>query len=320
MFGPVPLKLHGRVLNNISTDLVAFAEHMPLEFNRKPRTLEDVRRWKATEFRQFLQYTGPIVLFKLKSEYLSYYNNFLSLSVSLRILLSLEYCFEYNNCAKNLLIHFVKNFIDLYGPQFDTYNLHGLIHLSDDVFELGALDLCSAFQFENFLQVFKNNIRKGDKPLQQIIKRFGEISNTDFWAKNISPCNSINLNYSKAHSSDLLLPGCDKLLRQFRSVKFNSFEINTTHPNCYCVLKDDSIVTVCNIVFSNNIHDMVILCHEFAIKENFFAAPLIESSHIGIYIVKNKLTLSERSVSDIVGKVVLLPFQDHHVAIKMLQS
>lgn len=58
MFGPVPLKLHGRVLNNISTDLVAFAEHMPLEFNRKPRTLEDVRRWKATEFRQFLQYMG----------------------------------------------------------------------------------------------------------------------------------------------------------------------------------------------------------------------------------------------------------------------
>ena len=65
---------------------------------------------------------------------------------------------------------------------------------------------------------------------------------------------------------------------------------------------------------------MVILCREFSVKENFFDAPLIESSHIGIYVVRNKLNLCEKEVTDIVGKVLLLPLQNYHVAIKMLHS
>ncbi|KAI8436393.1 hypothetical protein MSG28_009998 [Choristoneura fumiferana] len=62
MFGPVPLKLPRLILNNISTDLVALAKHMPLEFNRKPRSLDEVKRWKATEFRQFLLHARGMVI------------------------------------------------------------------------------------------------------------------------------------------------------------------------------------------------------------------------------------------------------------------
>ncbi|GBP73484.1 hypothetical protein EVAR_29376_1 [Eumeta japonica] len=46
MFGPVPLKLPNKIINSISTDLVALAEHIPSEFNRKPRSLDDVRNGK----------------------------------------------------------------------------------------------------------------------------------------------------------------------------------------------------------------------------------------------------------------------------------
>ncbi|XP_061716589.1 uncharacterized protein LOC133524523 [Cydia pomonella] len=307
MFGPVPIKLPRQILNNISADLVALAKHMPLEFNRKPRSLDDVKRWKATEFRHFLLYTGPLVLSKLKSEYLSYYNNFISLTVSMSILLNPEYCFKYNEYARNLLKHFVKTFINLYGAQMATYNLHGLVHLSDDVYEFGALDSCAAFPFENFLQVFKKNIRKGAKPLQQIIKRFGEMSNSNFWTKNILPCGSIYPIFLKPHSSGLLLPGYDKL-QQFSSIKFQSFVIKTAHPDSYCVLKHGNIVAVCNIVFSNNVQSMVILCKEFATKENFFGTPLIESSSIGINIVKEKMSLCEKPVSGYCGKSCSSPF------------
>lgn len=55
-----------------------------LEFSRKPRSLEDLKYYRATEFRQLLLYIGPIVLQGLLDH--DIYLNFLILHVSLRIL------------------------------------------------------------------------------------------------------------------------------------------------------------------------------------------------------------------------------------------
>ena len=57
---------------------------MPSEFSRQPRSLKDLDRWKATEFRQFLLYTGPIVLQDIISD--NAYEHFLALSMTLTIL------------------------------------------------------------------------------------------------------------------------------------------------------------------------------------------------------------------------------------------
>lgn len=35
---------------------------VPLKFNRRPRSLKEYKQWKATEFRTFFLYLGPIVL------------------------------------------------------------------------------------------------------------------------------------------------------------------------------------------------------------------------------------------------------------------
>jgi hypothetical protein len=62
--GPVAMKcrLGANCITSISDKLVSLRASMPREFARKPRSLNEWQRWEATEFQQFLLYTGPVVL------------------------------------------------------------------------------------------------------------------------------------------------------------------------------------------------------------------------------------------------------------------
>ncbi|XP_076670019.1 uncharacterized protein LOC143369670 [Andrena cerasifolii] len=57
-------KVTPREHSRVSQSLKNLARCIPVEFNRKPRSLDDASRWKATEYRQFLFYTGPVALLK----------------------------------------------------------------------------------------------------------------------------------------------------------------------------------------------------------------------------------------------------------------
>ncbi|KAJ8952617.1 hypothetical protein NQ314_007500 [Rhamnusium bicolor] len=59
---------------------------IPLEFNRKPRSLDELQYWKATEYRTFLIYLGPLVLKDILD--VAVYENFLAFHFSITILLS----------------------------------------------------------------------------------------------------------------------------------------------------------------------------------------------------------------------------------------
>lgn len=84
-------------------------------------------RWKATEFRQFLLYTGPVVLYAVLSA--PVYNKFMSFSFAILILAQFVQMCEF---SKTLPLSFVDHFGQLYGKENLVYNEHGLImHLSD---------------------------------------------------------------------------------------------------------------------------------------------------------------------------------------------
>ena len=82
------------------------------------------------------------------------------------------------NFAKDLLNYFVRNCKEHYGNTFRVYNVHGLLHITDDVQCFGlALDEISAFQFENDFQKLKHLVRSRNNPVCQLTKR---LSKTDF--------------------------------------------------------------------------------------------------------------------------------------------
>ena len=112
------VRLSQSSLNEITSRLLSFKGKLPSEFARQPRLLNELDRWKTTELRSFLLYTGPIALKGLLSS--SYYNHFLSLSFSIRIL-----CDD-NEIKRNVLLgslkklhsYFVYNSKGFYGDTF----------------------------------------------------------------------------------------------------------------------------------------------------------------------------------------------------------
>ncbi|KAG8238742.1 hypothetical protein J437_LFUL018162 [Ladona fulva] len=68
----------------------------------------------------------------------------------------------------------------VYGMENLTYNLHYLLHVSDDCHMFGPLDRFSAFELENVLQKIKKLVQKPNQVLPQIVRRLHEQSLANF--------------------------------------------------------------------------------------------------------------------------------------------
>ena len=113
--GPVRCRISARQSELISNALMCLKDSIPVDFARKPRHLSERQRWKATELRQFLLYTGPVVLRDVLAVPL--YQNVMLLSVSIFILSSSTLCLALNDFAHGLLVSFVQHYSQLYGPE-----------------------------------------------------------------------------------------------------------------------------------------------------------------------------------------------------------
>ena len=140
--------VHSLLIRRISQGLISLQKYI-VEFARKCRSLDEMDRWKVTEFRQFLLYSGPVALKGVLCEQL--HKHFLLLFVAIYCLVSPGFCVSHCQYAHELLCLFVTQAGQLYGRDVLVYNVHGLIHLAADVRNFGPLDSYSAFPFENFL-------------------------------------------------------------------------------------------------------------------------------------------------------------------------
>lgn len=115
--GPRHLRLTEDKQKKLSEMLINTRSEIPYEFARLPRSLKEHVRWKATEFRQFLLYLGPVLLKDILHK--DYYVHFLTFSIAIRILCHSELCLSMNDYAYNLLLYFVSHFPKLYGTKYD---------------------------------------------------------------------------------------------------------------------------------------------------------------------------------------------------------
>lgn len=124
--GPLNVRVGSRKTHELSSNVLNLNSYITTDFARKSRSIFEMRRWKATEFRIFLLYTGPIVLKNIITD--ECYTNFMALNIAMIILLSPNNN-HLLNYARELLYFFVKNFQEIYGVHNISHNIYNLLFL-----------------------------------------------------------------------------------------------------------------------------------------------------------------------------------------------
>ena len=298
------IRLGRRAINSMSRKLLDLSKYIPREFSRKSRSLNDLDRWKATEFRQFLLYTGPVVL-KDKFQNSDFYKHFLMLSTAIFILVNPDVTPEQADWAHKLLFDFVAYAPCLYGKDFVVYNVHSLLHLAEDVKLHGCLDSYSAFCFETYLGQIKKLISKPNNVLVQVVKRVKEQRQFVFNSYKMSEDGIPK--YPYAGPTPDFLANC----RQFQQVCHKGFVLTVFDGNNCIRLKSGNYGLVRNIVLNDS--GLLLVFQKFSRITDFYSLPFL-SSEIGV-VEAGQLSgvLSTVELVDIECKCVGLPFDDRFV-------
>lgn len=277
-------------------------KYIPTEFSRKPRTILDLERWKATEFRLFLLYIAPVILQQILSK--EAYRHFLSLSVSIRLLCDKKSTPDDIEYAHSLLIYYVKKFKYFYGENNVTYNVHNLIHIADDVKNYGTLDSFSAFKFENFMHELKKLVKHSRNPLQQVANRIEEK-----WTASIELTTE---KYPKifTNSSNII------------SVQLEKFKLSADEKDCCIIMKDKSNISKVVKILGFSDTDGKIKCFGKEYKNTMpvFNSPC-NSQILGIELVgKQQLSddCMEFCLDSIVTKCVRVPINNDFAVVPLL--
>lgn len=308
MRGPLPTRLGAHQIGLISAVLMSFAMRLPREFARKGRSLVEVDRWKATEFRTFLLYTGPVALKDHLPNVL--YHNFMLLHVAIRILCCPSLCLQYCDFAEKLLITFVEHFQSVYG-NYVVYNIHGLTHLANDARQFGVLHNFAAFPFENFLYTLKKLIRTPTQPLQQIIRRLSEKASV---RTKIRVCNDGF--YQEHKNGPFPYNVTSQQFTQYKKYVNGGTLISLSEGDNYILFNGD-IYIVKNILKDKEASHLV--CLKFQNKSSFFTYP-IDSSSLDISFVKQPGQSLTIVPTQTVSKVLLLQYKDGFVAYPLLHT
>lgn len=301
--GPVPYKLSASIINDISTRIKYLVQYVPSDFDRKPRKLNEYKRWKGTEFRFFAVYISVVVLHDLIDKDRMLFMSLLFIALRILLRRSPPADIKY---ADDLLKYCVEHFGELFGISQITYNVHNLIHLSKNVLDNGPLDNTSAFPFENFMSSVKKMVRKPNCVLAQIYNRCSEL-------------NEYNNHYNKLDEARLYKKIGDKYYR----CTINNVVYSNLLNNCGAILKNKTFIKILYFDKHNNMNN--VHYNRLLPKQHIFEPHLMytETQQYGIYPCYINQEIEMCDISNISGKTCLFPLfhkPDTMVSIPLLNT
>lgn len=297
-------KLNGRKQEILDSRMNQLQAYTPSDFNRRPNKLTAYVSFKATEFRQLGLYTAPSVFKNVLED--DQYEHFLLLDVVLRFLVDKETPREILLFCKRALEVYVSSCADIYDPRFLSYNVHCLLHIIDDILELGSLESYSAFCYENNMPEFRKLIRKPGLPLQQYYKRIQELN--DFSFKPLENNRKIVLSLPHGEGpipEDIAENQC----QQFRKLKIQELILSNNVRDSCCILNDTRIGEVKNILLVGD--EIILIFQAFQIKEIVYDVG-VTSDNVGVYHTKFLSdTIKTIRLSDVKKKCCKMPYWSH---------
>lgn len=290
----------------LSALLVALSSWIPEEFQRKSRDLNELPNWKATEFRLFLLYLGPVVLRRILPRKL--YIHFNAFNKAMRILCHPTDCHINNHTAHDLLQYFVEQFKQLYGERHLIENVHNLLHLADAASIFGSLDSISAFAFENFMQKLKKMLRKHQHPLQQYHRRLSEGR-----GKFILHEDNVQFPHMSNPRRDQNLPFL--CTRPHEKLNFSDFTLDLRKSNNCCYIRDGTIIIIQHFAYLND--ERVVIGQGFRNKVSIQDYPG-DSADLNIFCVSNLSGVRVWPVEHIDQKAFRIPIGDEFIVMPLL--
>jgi hypothetical protein len=305
------VKISAQLAGIISENLTAVASNVCCEFARKPRSLKELKHWKAAELRLFLCYLGPIVLRgRLNS---NVYHHFMLLHVAVSLLANPETCHTHCDYAEKLLKRFVEELPDIYGEASLVYTMHSLIHVCDDVRRFGCLDSYSAFPFENALGALKRMLRSGRLPLQQLCRRLSELGIASYVFQSKAAFHPV-LSARHWKGPTLGIEG-----DQYGKLAYGGFTYTVCGNNCYSLLDCGKVASIENFIDSSS-DGIVLICRSFSVQEPFYTYPC-SSDTLKVFRVSHLTDQHDYfPVTKINTKCMLIPRDNYFVAYPLLHG
>ncbi|XP_008205076.1 uncharacterized protein LOC103315891 [Nasonia vitripennis] len=142
----------------------------PCEITRTPQSVNNLKQWKASEFKNFLLYNSVPVLKDILPS--AFYKDWTEFVYAIHVFDSDSIGGEEYEQASRAIIHFVNNTETLYGKELMKYNVHLMLHVPQAVKDFSALWAWSAFPYESYNFILRNMLQSSQAILQQICKSY----------------------------------------------------------------------------------------------------------------------------------------------------
>lgn len=274
-------------------------ETIPSELHRAIRPLTCLKYWKALEFRNFLLYFGFVVLKDILPQ--EVFSHFLLLVAATRIISSVENILEkFLHVAETFIDAYLEGFIEIYGINSVTSNVHNLSHVIEDVRRFGTLPSFSTYPFENALHHMKLLIRNRNQPFSQIAKRVAEIDSYDFTEEKP------NITFPIIHKN-----------KQKISVN-EDITLSNNKRDKYFLTSDKQIVAMEKVVEINN--NVYIVGQSMKTSYDFFETPF-KSSYLDIYLCDKETNIATIYPIDCIkSKMVSVSYREQIVFSPLLHT